>query len=162
MPRRDEDPFLNNNFKFMLGIDGLYAAGFTECSGLQAETSTFQYKEGGRNNTTLHFPEHSSYGNVTLKTGISFINDLLLDWQQDIATGRFSFNPRSSPPGGLRENVSPVAIILLDELREEAWRWTLIAAIPVKWVGPDLKSTGNEVTIETLEIAHEGIIVEQA
>ncbi|NIV07641.1 MAG: phage tail protein [candidate division Zixibacteria bacterium] len=160
MSRRFEDPFLNYNFKFILGIDGFYAAGFTECSGLQAETKTFQYKEGGRNNTTLHFPEHTSYGNITLKTGITFINDLLLDWQQDIATGQFRLNPRSSPPGGLRENAKPVAIILLDELRDEVWRWTLIGAIPVKWVGPDLKSTGNEVAIETIEIAHEGFRVE--
>jgi phage tail-like protein len=36
-------------------------------------------------------------------------------------------------------------------------RWNLIRAFPVKWTGPDLKATGSEVAIETLEIAHEGI-----
>jgi phage tail-like protein len=35
-------------------------------------------------------------------------------------------------------------------------RWNLKRPFPVKWIGPDLKAAGNEIAIETLEIAHEG------
>ena len=155
MARRLFDPYPSHNFEFILEIDGFQAAGFSECSGLQMETKLFPYKEGGRNETTLQFPEHTTYGNITLKRGITFFDNVLLDWHKDIVNGQFSKNARS--PGALRENAKPTAIILQDELGGEVWRWTLIGAIPVKWVGPDLKAIGNEIAIETLEIAHEGI-----
>lgn len=158
MSRRINDPFPNYNFQYILEIYSIQVAGFTECSGLQVETSVYKHKEGGRNNTTLVFPEHSSHGNVTLKRGITFWDDLLLEWHHDIVKGEFSINPRL--PGPLRRNQKPTAIVLLDEERDEMWRWTLIGAIPVKWVGPDLKATGNEIAIESLEIAYEGIEVE--
>jgi len=155
MARRALDPYPSHNFEFILEIGGLQAAGFAECNGLQMETKLFQYKEGGRNETTLQFPEHTSYGNITLKRGITFSDNVLYEWHKDIVTGQFSKNRRSQST--LRKNAKSTAIILQDELGDEVGRWTLIGAIPVKWVGPDLKATGNEIAIETLEIAHEGI-----
>jgi phage tail-like protein len=157
MARRNDDPFQAHNFQIALGIEDLLVAGFSECDGLQAETKIYQYKEGGRNETTLQFPEHASYSNITLKRGITFIRDLLLEWQQDVAFGEFSMNERG--PGPLRRNKRTVSIILFDEQGQEKVRWDLLGAIPVKWVGPDLKAMGNEVAIETLEIAHEGFEV---
>ena len=50
-----------------------------------------------------------------------------------------------------------LAIVLLDEQRNEVARWNIRRAWPSKWVGPDLRGLGNEVAIETLELAHEGI-----
>jgi phage tail-like protein len=159
MARREHDPFSNFNFQVALGIEDLLVAGFSECSGLQSETKVFPYKEGGRNETTLQFPEHTSYGNITLKRGITFIRHLLLEWQQDVAFGEFGKNPRARDAGPLGLNKKTVSIIIFDEQREEKARWNLFGAIPVKWVGPDLKATGNEIAIETLEIAHEGFEV---
>src|SRR5262245_55439401 len=95
MPRRDGDPLAN--FRFGLVLDQIHVAGFAECSGLQVETKVFEYKEGGNNSTTLKFPESTSYGNITLKRGVSSSNDLFL-WQQDIATGQFSKTPRANNP----------------------------------------------------------------
>ena len=48
-------------------------------------------------------------------------------------------------------------IVLLDEKRQEAVRWNLRNAWPAKWTGPDLKANANEIAIETLELAHEGL-----
>jgi len=150
MPRRNNDPL--SNFRFSLELDQVQVAGFAECSGLQIETKVFEYKEGGNNATTLKFPEGSSCGNITLKRGISNSNDLL-EWQLDVASGQFSKNKRSSNPN--------VAIILMNEKGDAVKRWNLKRPFPVKWVGPDLKAAGNEIAIETLEIAHEGIVLKK-
>jgi phage tail-like protein len=37
--------------------------------------------------------------------------------------------------------------------------WSIFQAWPVKCEGPGLKATGNDIAIETLELAHEGITV---
>jgi phage tail-like protein len=146
MPRRDKDPY--GNFRFKLELGSIVVAGFSECTGLNMETKTFDFKEGGNNRTTLKFPEHTTYGNVTLKRGQSSSNDLM-DWQLDVANGRFSKNARPSNPN--------IAIVLFNEKGTEVKRWNLVRALPVKWVAGDLKANANEVMIETLELAHEGI-----
>ncbi len=53
-----------------------------------------------------------------------------------------------------------VAIILLDENRNEVMRWEFIRAWPRKWTGPALNAKCNEVAIETLEICHEGMAID--
>jgi phage tail-like protein len=146
MARRDSDPYAG--FNFLLEIDSVQVAGFSECSGLQMEIKTFDYKEGGRNNSTLKFPEHASYGNVTLKRGVTVSNELV-GWQIDAAEGRFQRT----------EEGENFAIVFMDELGTPVKRWNLVRAFPVKWAGPDLKATGGEIAIESLEIAHEGIQV---
>ena len=56
----------------------------------------------------------------------------------------------------------PVTISLLDEEGAPTMVWTLENAWPTKITGTDLKSDGNEAAIETIEIAHEGIKIENA
>ena len=56
----------------------------------------------------------------------------------------------------------PVTISLLDETGAGTMVWTLANAWPTKITGTDLKSDGNEVAIETIEIVHEGITIENA
>lgn len=151
MSRRFSDPY--TNFRFTLLIDNVESGGFSECSGLQMETKVYEYKEGGKNHTTLKFPEHSSFGNITLKRGMTKSNELLL-WQKDIAEGTFRINPRSRGAA-----TSQIAIILNDEKGDKTKQWNLVNGFPIKWTGPDLKANANEVAIESLEIAHEGIEV---
>lgn len=148
MPRRAADPF--PGFRFVLSLDNVRVAGFSECTGLAAETKVLEYQEGGRNETTLKFPEVSTFGNVTLKRGITAANDLLA-WQLDVVEGRFRVNGRAA--GGPN-----VAIELQDEQGVTVRRWNLVRPFPVKWLGPDLKASAAEVAIETLELAHEGIL----
>jgi phage tail-like protein len=146
MPRRDRDPY--GAFRFALELGSIQVAGFAECTGLNVETKVYEYKEGGNNATTLKFPEHAAFGNITLKRGLSQATDLI-DWQFEIVGGRFQVNPRSQ-----KVNIS---IVVHDEAGNEVRRWNLVRAFPVKWVGPDLKAGGNDIAIETLELAHEGI-----
>jgi phage tail-like protein len=144
--RREQDPF--GNFRFKLELSDVEVAGFAECTGLNIETKVLEYKEGGNNATTLKFPEPSTFGNITLKRGVTNSNELI-EWQLDVVSGTFSKNSRSSNPS--------IAIVLMNEKGEDVRRWNLIRAFPVKWVGPDLKASASEVAIETLELAHEGI-----
>jgi phage tail-like protein len=146
MPRREQDPF--GSFRFKLELGDVEVAGFAECTGLNIETKVFEYKEGGNNATTLKFPEPSSFGNVTLKRGVTNSNELI-EWQLDVVSGTFGKNSRASSPS--------IAIVLLNEKGEDVRRWNLIRAFPVKWIGPDLKASASEVAIESLELAHEGI-----
>lgn len=147
MARRDRDPY--GSFRFTLELGNVRAAGFAECTGLLVETKVLDYVEGGRNDSTLKFPEVSSYGNVTLKRGLTASAELL-DWQLDVARGSFRVNPR--------ERDRSVAVVLMDEGGEPVKRWNLVRALPVKWMAPDLKAGASEVAVETLELAHEGLL----
>ena len=53
----------------------------------------------------------------------------------------------------------PVTITLVDETGDATMVWTLTNAWPTKITATDLKSEGNEVAIETIEFAHEGLVV---
>jgi phage tail-like protein len=147
MPRRPNDPL--GNFRFTLHIDRIVAAGFAECSGLQRETKVFEYKEGGNNQAALKFPETTTYGNITLKRGVSTSTNELFDWHTEVVTGDLN----------RKTDARKVAIVLNNEHGDPIRTWNLVRAFPIKWVGPDLKAIANEVAIETLEIAHEGFEV---
>jgi phage tail-like protein len=55
-----------------------------------------------------------------------------------------------------------VLIKLLDEAGKTTMQWQLNNAWPTKITCTDLKSDGNEVAVDTLEIAHEQLIITNA
>src|SRR5437868_13346238 len=104
MPRRATDPYAN--FNYMLEIDGVTNAGFSECSGLNMENTPIEYREGTDTFLTPRKqPGLMKYGNITLKRGITQ-NPELVAWLVQTESG-----------DGTRRTVS---IVLLDELRQEA------------------------------------------
>lgn len=157
--RRSNDPILT--YRFVLELGFVQVAGFSECTGLSLETKILEYKEGGRNSGPLKFPEVGAVANISLKHGVipGPHVDTLLKWHLDVMRGEF--DPNNNPN---KRKASPdedidkrCAIILLDEAGQEARRWRLMRAFPVKWTGPELKATANDVAIETLELAYEGL-----
>lgn len=144
MPPGDRtDPYAQ--FNFLVEIDGVASAGFTEASGLETSQEVIEYREGSENTTKRKLPGLTNYMNISLKRGWTK-NLELWDWRKstiDGATERKSF-----------------AIILLDEAREEALRFNFREGWICKWEGPKFNSTTNEVAIEALEICHEGMEVE--
>lgn len=157
--RRATDPVLN--FRFVLELGFVQVAGFSECTGLSLETKILEIKEGGRNSGPLKFPEIGSVGNITLKRGILSGSDadLLFKWHRDVMHGEFDQNEnpnkrKASPDEDIDQRC---AIILRNEAGEEVKRWKLFRAFPVKWTGPEMKAMGNEVAIETLELACEDL-----
>ena len=135
-----EDPYLS--FRFLVEIQGLVVGGFSEVSGLQANTEVEEIKEGGVNDYVHKLPKITKYPNITLKRGITDL-DALWNWHQDVVNGKVERKT--------------VFIILLDSERNEKWRWSFERAYPVKWTGPDLKADGSTVGVETLELAHNGM-----
>lgn len=134
------DPYVG--YQFLVEIRGLIVAGFTEVSGLQAETEFEEIKEGGVNDHVHKLPKITKYPNITLKRGITD-SDVLWKWHREVVGGQFK-----------RKDCF---VVLLDNQRNEKWRWYFTDAYPVKWTGPDLKADSSAIAIETLELAHNGI-----
>ena len=138
---RPKDPF--RGFRFRVQIDGIARAGFREVSGLDASTDAVDYREGdgGSIRKLAGLPKFS---NITLKRGVTDDKDLW-KWRQQVLDGKI---------GDARKNGQ---IILLDDEGNEAAEWTFTGGWPTKWSGPALNATANEVAIDTVEIAHEGL-----
>jgi len=138
------DPF--RSFNFAVEIDGLARAGFRECSGLDASQDPIEYREGTEGLTARKLPGLNKFSNITLKWGMTDDTELW-DWRKKAMTGKVE-----------RKNGS---IVLLDDTGAEKMRWNFREAWPTKWTGPSFNATGNEVAIETLEIAHEGLELQE-
>jgi phage tail-like protein len=134
------DPY--GNYNFLVEIDGVTRAAFHECSGFDSTIDVIEHREGGENTTLRKLPGMTKYSNIVLKWGLA--DDLdLYNWHREAVKGNL-----------IRKNGS---IVLLNRKREEVARWNFVRAWPSKWDGPDLNAEGNDVAIETLELAHEGV-----
>lgn len=152
------DPVLNHNFVISLidtsstlaavgsaalsAIADVVLGGFSECTGIEMSLKVEEYNEGGRNGTVLKFPTRVSWGNITLKKGMG-AGTALWDWHFGFVEGT----------GKRRDGM----IMLQNELRVPSTIWYFRRGLPVKYTGPSLNATQNNVAIETIEIAHEGI-----
>ena len=118
--------------------------GFTEVTGLTMESDVIEYREGS--SPLFHKikqPGLQKLTNITLKRGV-FIGDIEFnDWMDTISMNTVE-----------RRDVT---IKLLNENHEPVITWQVLNAWPVKVQSSDLKADGNEVAIETMELAHEGI-----
>jgi phage tail-like protein len=122
-----------------------FVAGFSECSGIEASLEVMEYKEGGLNDHVHKFATRAMHSNITLKHGVIYLYDDLWNWHYDFVQGR-----------GTRKDG---LIVLEDESRQPAKIWKFKRGIPMKWVGPQLNATQSSAAIESLEIAHEGLVL---
>jgi phage tail-like protein len=54
---------------------------------------------------------------------------------------------------------STIVVNLLDQTGTPQYIWTLNNAFPIKLTGTDLKSDGNEVAVESIEVAFQTMTV---
>jgi len=131
-------------FQFRVVYDNMEFI-FQEVTGLSAETQVIEYRH---NNSkvfdTIKMPGIQKLGNVTLKKGIFKGDDDL--WK--------NFNAIKNTA-----KKTTVVISLLDESNAVAMSWNLSNAFPTKITATDMKADSNEVAIETMEIAHEGLTI---
>ena len=121
--------------------------GFSEVSGLNIETQVIEYRDGSMPDfSTIKMPGMQKYGNITLKRGVSKGDNEFFVWWNTHQLNKIE-----------RRDLT---ISLLNESHEPVVVWRVRNAWPVKVDGGSLKATGNEVSIETMELAHEGINVE--
>ncbi len=120
---------------------------FTEVSGLTVETEKIEYRDGySREYSKVSMPGMQKFSDITLKRGTFKGQATFYEWYDTIALNTVE-----------RRNVT---IKLLNEEHQPEVVWTLKNAWPLKVEGTDLKADGNEVAIETLVIAHEGLTTE--
>lgn len=134
------DPF--GNYNFLVELDGITRAAFQECSGFDSTIDVIEHREGGENTTLRKIPGMTKYSNIVLKWGITDDSELY-DWHSEIVQGEIT-----------RKNGS---IVLLNRKGDEVARWNFVRAWPTKYDGPDLNAEGNDIAIEMLELAHEGV-----
>ena len=129
-------------FNFLLEIDGVVSAGFTEVSGITMESDVIEYREGNEATHVRKLPGLSKYGNITLKRGFTD-NTELADWRKTVTDGMT-----------VRKDG---AIILMNEAGEPALRWEFKNGFPSKLEGATLNATANEVAMESMELAVESV-----
>jgi phage tail-like protein len=140
-----KDPYLAFCFKVTLdAVDGFdNAVGFFKSAGgLKSETEVIDYREGGLNNTTHKLLGATKWGNIVLKRG--FGDKSLSAWRQSWL----------DPVGKKRVTGK---IEQLDTKGGTLATWTFTEAFPAKWEISEYDAGKSEVSIETLEIAHEGL-----
>jgi phage tail-like protein len=138
-----QDPFPAFNFVVQLiepGGSRRTVAGFSECSALESTLEVEEYREGGVNDRVHKFPTRFTFNNITLRRGVT-LDPLLREWHNKLLLGQ------TERRDGL--------IVLLNEAREEVLAWKFERGLPAKWTGPAFNAGVNEISIETLEIAHE-------
>jgi phage tail-like protein len=129
--------------RFYVELDGLTQAVFTEMSGLQVENEVMEYEEGGNNGFTHRLPGRTKVGTITLKRGMTSSGEFFA-WCNDILQGKIK--PRH------------MSVVMYDAAGSELTRWNFANAYPVKWSGPQFKASDRTAAVESLELAHDGLV----
>ena len=148
MPDERTSPYSAFNFLVEFGGGGI-AGGFSDVSGLGAEITIAEYRNGNdKENHVKKIPNINKVSDVTLKRGIIKSEDLW-SWIKDV---------RSKGWGSQRD----VIITLMDERGQQpVQKWTLQNAVPTKFTGPTLAAKGGtDVAMEELVLAAEGVLLD--
>lgn len=119
---------------------------FQEVTGLSSETQVIEYRGGNSKvYSTVKMPGIQKFGNITLKKGIFKGDKALWDKYNLI---KMNTVKRST-----------ILISLLDETNAVAMSWKLLNAFPCKMTVTDMKADANEIAVESMELAHEGLSI---
>jgi phage tail-like protein len=143
------DPY--RNFKFEVEIDGFVRAGFSKVTGLSRTTEEISYREGGENETPHKLPGQTSFGDVTMERGISDDDDFQ-NWSDTI----FNVDQVNGEQGD-DDFRRKVVIYLKNKAGERKVKWTVFRSWPKEFTAGDLDANANDVEIESMVLANEGI-----
>lgn len=157
LPAEIEDPLPSSRFIVTLHPADAYLppaqiaqvsvvapAEFKEVSGLGAELEVMSHAVGGVNDYVHQLPVRHSWSRISLKRGI--VRDIGL-WYWYLAGLDRSL-------GGRRDG----SVILLTPRGTPAMAWVFKGGIAAKWNGPELNAMDNAIAVESLEIAHHGLV----
>ncbi|KUL27650.1 phage tail protein [Chlorobium limicola] len=132
--------------RFQFQVDwGGSKMSFTEVTGLVIEREKIEYRHSdSKDFSKISMPGLIKNNNITLKRG-KFESDFdFNNWMEEVANERV-------------EKRRDVTIRLMNEKHEPVAAWTAVRCFPVKITAPDLKSDANEIAVESIELAHEGL-----
>lgn len=132
--------------RWYLEIDGITEGIFKEVSGLDSETEVIEHRVTGKGgNIVVHkVPGALKWSNIVLRRGITD-DTKLHDWRKTIEQGQIEANRKNGSITCYAPDQSVVA------------RYTFKKGWPCKWKGPTFDAGKNEIAIEEMEIAHEGL-----
>lgn len=136
--------------RWYLEIDGITEGVFREVTGLDSETEVIEHRVTGKGgNLIIHkVPGALKWSNIVLRRGLT--DDMKLhEWRKKIEEGQIEAN---------RKNGS---ITLYAPDGTVVTRYSFVKAWPCKFKGPALDASKNEIAIEELELAHEGLTRDQ-
>lgn len=121
--------------------------GFTEVTGLDVETEVIEYRDGAlREFSKMKIPGMQKYPNITLKRGVFKSDNDYYKWWNTVSLNTVERRD--------------VIISLMNEVHEPVMVWKIKNAWPTKIISTDLKAEGNEIAIEAIELAHDGLSIQ--
>ena len=121
--------------------------GFTEVTGLSLETEVIEYREGSSPEYhKIKMPGLQKFSNITMKRGVFATDNDYFKWYNTVKLNTIE-----------RRDLT---ISLLNEAHEPVVVWKVKNAWPTKVQSPDLKSDANEASIESIEVVHEGLVIQ--
>jgi phage tail-like protein len=141
--RKDPLPVFCFKIELSLAGGGGGEAFFKSCSGIKYETEIVPVREGGANDTTFQLVGATKWSNIVLKQGFTG-SSALLSWREEWIAGQMN-------------RIKTGKIIQLDTALKPVAKWTFFRGWPTKWELSELDASKSELSIETLEIAHEGL-----
>ncbi len=138
-------------FHFEVTVDGVdLKGGFTEVSGLDVETEPLEYRSGDMKQfSKIKMAGMQKYSNITMKRGTFRERKGFAEWWNSAVK-----------QADKTQYQHLVTITLKDESGNDAVVWKATNAFPLKVQSTDLKADGNEIAIESIELAHEGLTIE--
>jgi phage tail-like protein len=138
LPQRP-DPV--GGLRFQVKLPGVEIGRFRKVSGLGVEVEVKEYMEGGVNDFVHKLPTRFKYQNVILERGVTFEIGLL-EWL------------RRTRADAQRVEMT---VTLMGPDNKPVTSWAFLEAYPVKWTGPELDASSNQIATEKLEVAHSGL-----
>jgi phage tail-like protein len=144
-------PFVAYNFAVEISIDEVAttacSAAFSECDGLEMTMEVKTIREGGNNGVQIRLAGPTSYGQVTLKRGMTANFDL--------------WNWFTTMLGNPALRASAEVVLYAEDRTTERARFILRRCVPVKLKAPPLNAKDGIVAIEELQLAYESLTVKQ-
>ncbi|HPH27179.1 MAG TPA: phage tail protein, partial [Pseudomonadota bacterium] len=131
-------------YYFVVEIEGDRFATFRSAGGLKSEAEVVPMQQGGVNALEHRLIGRTKFPNIVLKQGFS--GSKMWDKRTRYAT----------------DDLTPIrrfngTIIQMGPGNKEVHRWQFTKGWICKWDGPEFDATKNEISLEAIEIAHEGL-----
>lgn len=144
-PGKRRDAFGAYYFTVYLEGDNSEDNFFRSCSGLKSESEVIEVAEGGVNTTTHKLIGRTKFPNLVLKRGFTGAPFTLWKLRQKVLVDDGTAIPRFS------------GVVVQKGPNGTEAKWTFTGGWICKWEGPEFDASKNEISIESIEIAHEGL-----
>ncbi len=146
-------PFTAFNFAVEINVPGvssqICSASFSECDGLEMTMEVKTIREGGNNGQQIRLTGPLSYGQLTLKRGMTDSFDL---WSW--------FSAMLQPANiGLRADAE--VVLFANDGQTERARFLLRRCLPTKLKAPALNAKDGTIAIEELQLVYESLSFKQ-